>query len=304
MDETKKEPWESLAWGRRNPGIVELYERQGMPEMAEKFREMEKKHKRWLKSDQGRRELGEEQMFERPAMADLHGRHLEYCLENLREKCEKMREDIENSKEDGELDFFGIDEFTSNEWMQMLAKIAFNVEEIEEMCQYKHEIYDQYFWESHADEGYDDDGDPYDGRKHLDLIMTSLWDGYYELVGFNPYKDDYQGWPMGTSMSRLRDAAREKVKRLTKDKMISLYTYCINFTLAFMNLQFQMKAVEMAMYLAKGDRAQLLNDIATMEDMYEQLDATRTPYGISCDSEAERKFNRACADLLDECWLA
>ena len=87
----KKEPWESLEWGRRCPDVIKFYENQGNRETAEQFKEMARAHKRWLKSDEGRKELGREQMYERPAMADLGARHLEWRMEDLRAKCESMK---------------------------------------------------------------------------------------------------------------------------------------------------------------------------------------------------------------------
>lgn len=309
MTEQRK-AWESLEWAKRTPDRIKYHEQRGEYEDAEYFKDLMKKHKRWLKTDQGRRDLGEAQMYERPAMKHLQGEHLESCIYELCEECDKIIEEIKTSKEDGELDFFGISDVCADQWMDMLSKIQTEAEGIHELSQFTDEIFYKYFLDAGFTTYTDLYGDEqeYTGKQHFNTVMASIWDGHYELIGFNPYIEDYIGYPMGTSFAAIRDRAKQRMMKLTKEKIISLYSYCINLTLAYMNLQNQIAAVKMAMHLAKGDRATLLDDIDSVSSLYESLNAEKrtTSYGvyISCDREAEAKFDRACEYLLDECWLA
>ena len=291
MDEAKKKPWENLEWGKIAPGRIKYYEDTGQHKNAERFKDMMKKHRRWLKSDEGRSERAIAQLYKHAAMDKLQARHIESSLLDMAEQCRQEIESLTEDMESGLYEMTGIDWDEADMWREMYH---YQLNSAEMMHERWHEI--QFACE--------------DIEKRLDDVMAACWQGEYKLLGWNFHEEDFYGLDGRAGMELGRDEAIKRLKHLTKDELIETMSHCVNLALAYMNIQGKINSIKMATYLAKGDLEQLLNDIETVTGIYDKLNPERVRnefsgewYICTSDREEEKRFDRAVKYLPEEAWV-
>lgn len=149
-----------------------------------------------------------------------------------------------------------------------------------------------------------DDMDPYDCEfaynvpEVFDDFMAAIRasvDGRGLLKGYDDYEEDYFGLG-GYEADEAVQISCERLKRLTKDDLISAAQRCFNVAMQFIGLRARYDDLKDAIDILKGKNASFLQQVRAIEAAYE----TATKDGWASDTRA---FDKMLAQLPERCWI-
>ena len=123
------------------------------------------------------------------------------------------------------------------------------------------------------------------------------------MWGFDEYEGDYFGLEPGWESEAAEREAAEKLKRLTKDKLISLMGVAFRIAVQFLGLRSRYADLKAAMDILREQNTALLKQVKAIEDLY---DATESEGFSKYDfhrSENEKALDRLLNALPDRAWI-
>ena len=118
------------------------------------------------------------------------------------------------------------------------------------------------------------------------------------LWGFDEYEGDYFGLEPGWESEAAEREAAEKLKRLTKDKLIGLTGVAFRIAVNFLSLRHRYDNLKAAMDILREQNTALLQQVKAIEEAYEA--ATRSEYEWENDTG---RFDALLRALPDRAWI-
>ena len=234
------------------------------------------------KAEEKRREKARQLRYKKPAVKDLNLESIRTQLTDIEEACADVHWYCDS--EDGwDTLLNALDGDDSDAW-EFKTAFADLEGECEEMRDDLERVID---W----------DAPLFD---YFDLFFAGIGAGRVGggMFGYDDYEGDYFGLEPGWESKAAEREAAEKLKRLTKDKLIDLMGQAFRIAVNFLNLRTRYDDLKAAMDVLREQNTALLKQIKAIEDAYEE--ATRSEYECNNDS---RKFDALLRALPDRVWI-
>lgn len=129
---------------------------------------------------------------------------------------------------------------------------------------------------------------------------------YHDRVwGYDIEEHDYYGFESHYDEEWARDKARSRLKRLTKDQIISLSGLCLEIARQYMSLTSRYDALSTAISILKGESEALLRVVERIDTLYssaeKETDGFRRESYYLCPSLEE--FDKALEQLPERLWV-
>ncbi|MBQ1789007.1 MAG: hypothetical protein II008_02415 [Oscillospiraceae bacterium] len=241
------------------------------------------------KAEEKRMEKAKALRYRKPAVKDLNLASIQEQLTEIEEACADVHWYCDS--EDGwDTLLNALDGDDEEAWE---FKLAFS--DLEGECERMREDMDRLNeWD------YDDlVGDHFDVF-FAGICTASVGGGMW---GFDEYEQDYFGLePGGESEAAEREAA-EKLKRLTKDKLISLMGVAFRIAVQFLGLRSRYADLKAAMDIIREQNTALLKQVKAIEDLYDATEAEGFSKYDFRRSENEKALDRLLNALPDRAWI-
>ena len=123
------------------------------------------------------------------------------------------------------------------------------------------------------------------------------------MWGFDEYERDYFGLEPGWESEAAEREAAEKLKRLTKDKLIGLMGVAFRIAVQFLGLRSRYADLKAAMDILREQNTALLKQVKAIEDLYEVAEAEGFSKYDFTRTENEKALDRLLAQLQDRAWI-
>lgn len=123
------------------------------------------------------------------------------------------------------------------------------------------------------------------------------------LWGFDEYEGDYFGLEPGWESEAAEREAAEKLKRLTKDKLISLMGQAFRIAVQFLALRSRYADLKAAMDILREQNTALLKQVKAIEDLYDATEAEGFNKYDFHKSENEKALDRLLNALPERAWI-
>lgn len=123
------------------------------------------------------------------------------------------------------------------------------------------------------------------------------------LWGFDEYEGDYFGLEPGWESEAAEREAAEKLKRLTKDKLISLMGVAFRIAVQFLGLRSRYADLKAAMDILREQNTALLKQVKAIEDLYDATEAEGFSKYDFRRSENEKALDRLLNALPERAWI-
>lgn len=139
---------------------------------------------------------------------------------------------------------------------------------------------------------------------HFDVFFAGIGaaDVGGGLYGFDEYEQDYFGLEPGLAEFAEREAA-EKLKRLTKDKLIALTGQAFRVAVQFLGLRSRYDDLKAAMDILREQNTALLKQVKAIEDLYDAAEAEGFSAYDFRRSEHEKALDRLLNALPERAWI-
>lgn len=241
------------------------------------------------KAEEKRMEKAKALRYRKPAVKDLNLASIQEQLTEIEEACADVHWYCDS--EDGwDTLLNALDGDDEEAWE---FKLAFS--DLEGECERMREDLDQLNeWD------YDDlVGD------HFDVFFAGIGAASVGggMWGFDEYEGDYFGLEPGWESEAAEREAAEKLKRLTKDKLISLMGVAFRIAVQFLGLRSRYADLKAAMDILREQNMALLKQVKAIEDLYDATEAEGFNKYDFHKSENEKALDRLLNALPDRAWI-
>lgn len=241
------------------------------------------------KAEEKRMEKAKALRYRKPAVKDLNLASIREQLTEIEEACGDVHWYCES--EDGwDTLLNALDGDDEEAWE---FKVAFS--DLEGQCEQMREDMDR------LDEWDYDDlvGD------HFDVFFAGIGaaDVGGGLWGFDDYERDYFGLEPGWQSEAAEREAADKLKRLTKDKLIALAGVAFRIAVNFLNLRHRYDNLKAAMDILREQNTALLQQVKAIEDLYDATEAEGFSKYDFRKGENEKALDRLLNALPDRAWI-
>lgn len=131
-----------------------------------------------------------------------------------------------------------------------------------------------------------------------DLFVGIMSRGYdcYEIVGFDSYEEDYFNLS-GIETDWAKNESAKRLKRLTKDELLSVCGQCFGIAMSYINVKFKYEHLKATFDILKGENGAILKSVKEIERLYN--DMFEDGY---INREAEKKFDIYLNHLPERIW--
>ena len=215
--------------------------------------------------------------FKKPICTTLNWDQIQSDLVVIQDEC---YEAIYMSEDDQELiDAFG-DE-NAYEYRTAFMDLAADCDRLQEqMSDYMRLQYDDFEW-----------------YEAFDLLFPAVkYNDNYE--GYDLIESDY--FPIDSYEIELaRDAAKKKLIRITKDKLLDMVGLSLETVRQYMGIKYRYDCLKGAIDILRGRNGSILNAIKAINEAYEE--ASKNTYDFKYDFST--RLDRIISGLPDEIWL-
>ena len=120
------------------------------------------------------------------------------------------------------------------------------------------------------------------------------------MMGWDYYEGDYFG--IGVSDRFMREDAREKIKRMTKDDLILASMQCMKVYQAYIGLRSRYDSLKCAIDVLRDKNTGVLQAVREIEKLYEEASKEQGAYAEW--SKEWKEFERYTNTLPQEAWIA
>lgn len=140
---------------------------------------------------------------------------------------------------------------------------------------------------------------------HFDVFFAGIGAGSVGggLYGFDDYEGDYFGLEPGWESEAAEREASEKLKRLTKDKLIGLMSQAFRIAVNFLSLRGRYDDLKAALDILREQNTALLKQVKDIEDLYDRTEAEGFAKYDFRRSESEKKLDRLLTQLPERAWI-
>lgn len=132
----------------------------------------------------------------------------------------------------------------------------------------------------------------YDIIENFDTFLVAADGGFYRMLGFDGYEEDYY-LLTGYDTKLAQSEAAKKIMRLTKQEIIELARKVFGVVAAYTDLIQHYDKLEAVYNIVKGENAELLSSVRRVDEAYQRY--------IETDDTME--FDALLARLPDRVWL-
>ena len=123
------------------------------------------------------------------------------------------------------------------------------------------------------------------------------------MMGFDEYEEDYYGLEPGWETTLAERDAAEKLKRLTKEKLIGLMGQAFRIAVNFLSLRSRFDDLKAAMDILREQNTALLKQVKAIEELYDQTEAEGFSEYDFGKSENEKALDRLLNTLPERAWI-
>lgn len=230
-------------------------------------------------ADETKRFKAKELRYKKPIVKNLNLEFVQQDLWGIQESCEEVRwyTDSEDGN-DSLINALDGDEDEAYEFRMAFADLCAECERMSE------DIKDEWV------------PDCFD----IFFVAARAGEIYGELLGFDEYEQDYFG--IGCFNSWAEDEAKKKLKRMTKDEMITAARQCFKVYSAYVGLRNRYDSLKAAIDILRDQNKGHLQVIKEIERIYEEA-ATKQGWDAEYSKEW-REFERYTDALPPEAWIA
>lgn len=135
---------------------------------------------------------------------------------------------------------------------------------------------------------------------YFDCFEVAISSANDSLMGYDEVEGDYFGIDEEYNRDAARSEQTEKLKRLTKDKLIIVARKCWRLALQFIALRSRYQDLEAALNIIRGYNNGLLQQVDSINKEWEKANDENDKYKNGIYS---RLFDQLTKALPDECWL-
>ena len=241
------------------------------------------------KAEEKRREKARNLRYRKPAVRDLNLDAIREQLAGIQEACADVHWYCES--EDGwDTLLNALDGDDDDAWEFRMA-----FADLESQCEQMREDLDRLNeWD------YDDlVGD------HFDVFFAGIGAASVGggMMGYDAYEEDYYGLEPGWETTLAERDAADKLKRLTKDKLIALTGVAFRIAVNFLSLRSRFDDLKAAMDILREQNTALLKQVKAIEDLYEQsISEGFSEYDFN-KSANEKALDRLLDTLPERAWI-
>lgn len=142
--------------------------------------------------------------------------------------------------------------------------------------------------------------------KYFDLFLAAESDD--ELCGWDSYDEDYL--PIDTYLIKYaREDIREKLKRLTKDEMITVAGQCFGIVLSYLSIRTRFDSLKSTMDILREKNSVVLKAVRDIQRLYDDAWKKYLDYPYGRDEEFMKRefwkeFDKVTAYLPQEAFIA
>ena len=233
--------------------------------------EQEKARRRWLKTDAGMAHSAKNMRYKKAALGIMQYESIDNELYEISSECS----DLEWTVSDDEtlIDALGGDSDEVSEFRFVLSDLSSKCEQLQENLH-----------ESNVSEYFDD-------------FFVGIMGNRYKTIGYDSHQEDYYGLSIFES-DLAQTASGKRIMKLTKENMLSVAGQCFGVALAILDIRHSYGCLKAAFDILKGDRVELLKDVKSVEESYEEA----AHEGFRGD--ATSRFEKMLWNLPDLVWIA
>lgn len=121
----------------------------------------------------------------------------------------------------------------------------------------------------------------------------------YKMLGYDSFEEDYFAL-VGYEEELASTESGKRVKRLTKDDMISVSGQCFGIVLLYLNIRYKYDYLKATFDVLKGENGAILKTVKDIENLYESM--FKTGY-FSEYSPETKEFNRLLESVPERLWI-
>lgn len=219
--------------------------------------------------------------YKKPIVKNLNYEHIVNDLWDMQEKCEEIR--WYTDSEDGEdslINALDGDEDEAFEFRMAFADLCAECDKMEEDLSENEPILPECF--------------------DIFFVAVGAGETYGGLLGFDTYEGDYFG--LGDfSDGYAEDEAKKKLKRATKDEIISAARQCFRIYNAYIGLRTRYDRLDAAIDILRDQNTGILQTVKEIDRMYEE--ASKDDWSRNEWDKASREWKRYTDILPEEAWV-
>lgn len=221
-------------------------------------------------------EKARELRYKRPISRKLNIYRMRDTLMDIQEACDDVRHYVDEGDETL------IDALDGDEEEAFEFKVAFSLlsAECEQFCDdFQEDFVPEYF----------------------DLFFA-MADKGGRMLGYDEYEGDYYG--LGDFMGRLaNEEAASKMKRLTKDQLITAVQYCFGVYQAYISLTYRYDCIKASMDILRGENSEHLKMVRQYEELYERANEETDGFRYDFKGDSCREMEKLAQALPQEAWI-
>ena len=141
--------------------------------------------------------------------------------------------------------------------------------------------------------------------EHFDDFFTGIaYSGNlpFRILGFDSYEEDYFSLCRYEGELASTESGK-RIKRLTKDDMISVAGQCFGIVISFLNLRYKYDYLKATFDVLKGENGAILKTVKDIEALYEKMFDDGDGHIRSPWSDEVRSYDRLLDNLSDRLWI-
>lgn len=231
-----------------------------------------------IDAEETKRNKAKQLRYKKPIVKNLNLDFIKQDLWDIQEACEEVRWFTDS--DDGEETLVNALNGDEDEAYEFKMEFAYLCAECERMsCDLQEEWVPECF--------------------DLFFVATGAGNSYGGLLGFDEYEGDYYG--IGDYTSYAEDEAWKKLKKMTKDELISATRQCFNIFQAYVGLRNRYDSLQAAIDILRDQNTGHIQTVKEIEKLY--AEASKQQEWAEYSKEW-KEFERYTNALPPEAWIA
>lgn len=227
-----------------------------------------------IDTEELKRQKARQLRYKKPIAKDLNLDQIQQDLWEMQEACEEIHWYTDSDDgEDSLINTLDGDEDEAYEFKMMFADLCAECERMQEDL--------EECWVPEC----------------FDILFAAVTDG--ELLGWDSYEEDYFGIEY---KDFVQNGTREKLKRMTKDDLITATAQCLRIYQADIGLRYRYDSMKAAIDILKNQNTNYLQAVKEIEHLYEAAQGLTEKWDEY--SKASVEFKRYTDALPQEVWLS
>ena len=191
-------------------------------------------------------------------------------LYRISEECEELEWAVEDDEK--LIDVFDCDTDEMNAFRLMFSVLSGKCNELHNA------LYNQYVTE------------------HFNDFFAGALGNAYNLVGYDCYEEDWYGLTRFEAKLAQGESGK-RLMRLTKEHLIAIAGQCVGVMMCFLEIQHSYDCLKSIFDALRDDRAELIGNVRTVEDLYDRMQDDPDNYALS------QQFDEVLWRLPDRVWV-